>query len=259
MNMQSQMEVKESFKLLVIASLLTVALWFIPFAGVITYPLRLFITFVHETGHALAALATLGSVNRIGMDWNGNGVTHVYGGLSLIVASAGYLSSILYGAGLLLFLRRARNARTAAICTAVLMLLITIFFAGNFTAWLTGLFFGAGCLVLGLKGKPKLTHFLMSFLAIQCVLNAIYDLRTLLFLSAFDPAISTDAKIMSDATNGFVPAIAWAIGWSLFAAAMLAGTLVIYYRSLRQRASVEETPLSMLLTDHSSNEARPRI
>src|ERR1051326_3483996 len=143
--MQSQKEIKESFKLLVMASLLTVALWFIPFAGVITYPLNLFITFIHETGHALATLATFGSVTRIGLEWNGDGVTQVRGGLSLISASAGYLSSMLYGAGLLLFLRRARNARTAAFCTAGLLLLMTLLFAGNLTAWLTGLFFGAGC------------------------------------------------------------------------------------------------------------------
>jgi hypothetical protein len=257
--MQSQMEVKESFRLLVIASLLTVALWFIPFAGVITYPLNLFITFVHETGHALAALATFGTVYRIGMQWNGSGVTEVQGGLSLVVASAGYLSSILYGAGLLLFLRRARNARTAAFCTAGLLLLITALFGGNYIAWLTGLFFGAGCLVLGLKGKPKLTHFLMSFLAVQCILNAIYDLRTLLFLSAFDPAIRTDARIMSDATGGFVPAIVWAVGWSIFAAAILVGTLVIYYRSLRRRAEAVEMPFPTLLTDNSANISQPHV
>lgn len=258
--MQSQMEVKESFKLLVIATLLTVGLWFIPFAGVVTYPLNLFITFIHETGHALAALATFGSVNRIGMDWNGNGVTQVQGGFSLIVASAGYLSSILYGAGLLLFLRRERNARIAAYCTAGLLLLMTLLFAGNAIAWMTGLFFGAGCLVLGLKGKPKLTHFLMSFLAVQSVLNAIYDLRTLLFLSAYDPSIGTDARIMSSITGGFVPAIVWAIGWSIFAAAILGGTLVIYYRSLRHRAAeAVEMSLPTLLTDHSANISQPHV
>ena len=69
--MQSQTEVKESFKLLVMASLLTVVLWFIPFAGVITYPISLFGTFIHEAGHAIAALITLGSVERITMEWDG--------------------------------------------------------------------------------------------------------------------------------------------------------------------------------------------
>ena len=73
--MQSQSEVRNSFKLLVFASLLTMALWFIPFAGLITYPIRLFVTYIHEIGHALAALVTLGGVNRVALDWSGSGVT----------------------------------------------------------------------------------------------------------------------------------------------------------------------------------------
>jgi hypothetical protein len=257
--MQSQAEVKESFKLLVFASLLTLILWFIPFAEVITYPIRLFVTFIHEAGHALAALVTLGGVDRIAIDWSGSGLTWTRGGWGLAISSAGYLSTMLYGSALLLFLRRARNARTAALCTAALLLFITIFFAGNALAWLTGLVFGAGCLALGLKGKPKLTHFLMSFLAVQCVLNALYDLRALLFISASDNGILTDAGNMSKATGGFVPAVVWAIGWSLLAAAMLIATLVVYYRSLRRRASTEETSLPILLTDNSAKAAHPHI
>ena len=73
--MQSTSEVKESFRLLVFASLLTLALWFIPYAGVITWPVRQFVTLLHEAGHAVAVLATFGQVHRIALDWNGSGVT----------------------------------------------------------------------------------------------------------------------------------------------------------------------------------------
>ena len=62
--MQNRLEVKESFRLLVFASLLTLALWFIPFAGVITWPIRMFVTMVHEAGHTIAALITSGSVRK---------------------------------------------------------------------------------------------------------------------------------------------------------------------------------------------------
>src|SRR5437588_11100375 len=124
--MQSTSEVKESFRLLVFASLLTLALWFIPFAGMITWPVRLFVTLLHEAGHAMAALATFGKVHRIALDWNGNGVTLFAGGWTLIVASAGYLSTMLYGSGLLLVLRRPRHARSAAIFAAALVLLSAV-------------------------------------------------------------------------------------------------------------------------------------
>ena len=257
--MQSQSEVRDSFKLLVFASLLTLALWFIPFAGVITYPIRLFVTFIHEIGHALAALATFGGVNRVEIDTNGSGLTFTRGGLGPLISSAGYLTTTLYGAGLLLFLRRERNARVAAIGTGALLLMITALFGGNIVAWLAGLVFGAGCLLLGLKGQPKLVHFLMSFLAVQCLLNAFYDLRTVLYLSAFDPAFPTDARNMSQATGGFLPPVFWAAGWLLLSAAVVVGTLIVYYRSLRERAELRATELPSLIADHTANAAHPHI
>lgn len=258
--MQSKSEVKDSFKLLVFASLLTLVLWFIPFAGVITYPIRLFVTFVHETGHALAALATFGGVNRVALDWNGSGVTFTQGGWGLLISSAGYLTTTLYGSALLLLLRRERRARSAAIGTGALLLLITALFGGNIVAWLAGLVFGAGCLLLGLKAKPGVVHFFMSFVAIQCLLNAFYDLRALLYLSAFDPAFPTDARNMSQATGGFLPPVVWAIGWALLSAAVVVATLVVYYKSLRERAALlPEAPAPFLIADHSTQTARPQV
>ena len=257
--MQSQSEVRASFKLLVFASLLTLVLWFIPFAGLITYPIRLFVTYLHEIGHALAALATFGGVNRVALDWSGSGVTFTQGGLGLLISSAGYLTTTLYGSALLLFLRRERNARLAAIGTGAVLLLMTALFGGNIVAWLAGLVFGAGCLLLGLKGQPRLVHFCMSFLAVQSLLNAFYDLRTVLYLSAFDPAFPTDARNMSQATGGFVPPVVWAAGWAILSIGVVAGTLLIYYRSLRERASLPDTGFPSLLSDHSASAARPNL
>lgn len=251
--MQTPSEVKDSFKLLLIASALTLALWFIPLAGVITYPIRLFVTFLHETGHALAALATFGGVNRVALDWSGSGVTFTQGGWGLLISTAGYLTTTAYGAGLLLFLRKARNARAAAAGTGVLLLLMTVFFGGNIVAWLAGLVFGAGCLLIGLKATRRFAHFFMSFLAVQCVLNAFYDLRTLLYISAFDPALPTDAANMSRATGGFLPPIFWALTWALVSVVVVAATLLIYARSLRQRAALSDPVLPALISDRSAN------
>ena len=257
--MQSQSETRDSFKLLVLASLLTLALWFIPFAGVITYPIRLFVTFIHEIGHALAALVTFGGVNRVALAWNGSGVTFTKGGWGLLISSAGYLTTTLYGSALLLMLRKQRNAKKAAIGTGAVLLLITALFGGNIVAWLAGLIFGGGCLLLGLKGAPKLVHFCMSFLAVQCLLNAFYDMRALLYLSAFDPAIPTDAGNMAEATGGWLPPVVWAIGWALLSTIVVVATLVVYYRSLQARAALSEMPQPALIADHSANVAQPRF
>jgi hypothetical protein len=232
--MDTHTDTKNAFRLLMVCSAITVCLWFIPFAGAITYPFRMFVTLIHESGHAVAALLTFGEVRRITLDWSGSGLTETAGGLGFFISSAGYIGATIFGASLLLILRRAANARTAAILTGCLLLLITIFLGGNLAAWTAGLFFGFGLLGLGIFAGQRFTHFFMSFLAVQSVLNALYDLRTVLYLSAYDPGRPTDAQNMARATGNFVPAIVWSIGWAVLALAILAGTLFLYYKSLKR-------------------------
>ncbi len=248
--MQSTTEVKESFRFLLWATLATLILWFIPYAGFVTFPIRLFVTFVHEAGHALATLLSFGTVNRIAVFWDGSGVTETMGGTRLLISSAGYLSTTLYGSALLLLLRRRTSAKSTALVTGILLLGITVLWGGNWLAWLIGLILGAGLIALALKGKPKIVHFLMSFLAVQCVLNAFYDLLTLMYLSAFQSTAATDAKNMEIASGGFIHATLWALGWSLISVLMLATTLFVYYRSLKSSPSFTAIQTPMLLPDN---------
>ena len=247
-DMQSKSEIRESFKFLVLASAVTLILWFIPFAELLTYPFRIFVTYIHETGHAIAALATLTGVNSMNIDWNGNGQVMTTSG-NMVISSAGYLGSLLYGSGLLLLLRKSRHARTVAIATASVLLIAPIIFGGTVTTWIFGIILGGGLMALALKAAPRMGHFFMSFLAIQCLLNAFYDLRTLMYLSAFNPGTHTDAQNMSAATGGFLPAVFWAVAWTLISLVILTYTLKVYHRSIKQRAESSVTPGIPLLDE----------
>jgi hypothetical protein len=231
--MDARQETRNAFALLLLCSALTIGLWFIPYVGFLTYPFRIFVTLIHESGHAIAALLTLGHVWRITLDWDGNGLTETSGGVGFFISSAGYLGATLFGAGLLLVLRRAANARRAAIFTGSLLLLITVFLGGNLTVWIAGLVFGAALLAIGLFAPRGFTHFFMSFLAVQSLLNALYDLKTLVYLTTFDPTRHTDAQNMARATGGFLPASVWSFAWAVMSLAILAATLFVYYKSLK--------------------------
>ena len=89
-------------------------LWFIPFAEFLTYPFRIFVTFIHEGGHALAALLTGNSVASLSVAMNASGETYTtQGGLisQIFISSAGYLGSMAFGALLLVLIRKAVAAR----------------------------------------------------------------------------------------------------------------------------------------------------
>ena len=69
-------DVKPQLTLLLIATVITIALWFIPYIGIVTYPIRLFVTFIHEGSHVLAALLTGGAVQSLTISADGSGVVY---------------------------------------------------------------------------------------------------------------------------------------------------------------------------------------
>ena len=84
-----------------------VVLWTLWWSPVI-YPLKLFVVLLHEAGHAAAAVATGGVVQRILVTPDQGGVCYCPGGNAFLTLSAGYLGSLFFGA-LILLLARVRR------------------------------------------------------------------------------------------------------------------------------------------------------
>src|SRR5687768_2289620 len=229
---------------LLIAAALSIVLWFIPFAEILTYPFRIFVTFIHEGGHAIAALLTGNSVASLSVAMNASGETYTTQGgtwSQMFVASAGYLGAMTYGALLLVSIRRAVAARLVLVGSAVLILALTLIFGlikplmsgvpGALTGvpftLLAGVLLTAGLYAIARFTKPRVAMFFVSLLAVQCVLNALLDLKTVFFLSSpFAPSVPTDAVNMANATG--LPPMLWAVVWIGAALTMLVVTMRFY-------------------------------
>src|ERR1044071_3243675 len=86
-------DARPQVRTLLIAAAISIALWYIPFLSLLSYPFALFVTFIHEGGHALAALLTGNSVASLSVAYDTSGLTYTTtGGLlsQTIVSSAGY-------------------------------------------------------------------------------------------------------------------------------------------------------------------------
>ena len=212
---------------LLIAATISVVLWFIPFAEFLTYPFRIFVTFIHEGGHALAALVTGNSVASLSVATNASGETYTtQGGLisQVFISSAGYLGAMAFGGLLLVLIRKAVAARIVLLSCGIFVFALTMIYGlfkpiFSMTAWsgipftlFAGLFISAGLILIARFATAKVATFFVSFLAVQCVLNALTDLKTVFFLSSpFGPTVPTDAVNMANATG--IPAIFWTIMW----------------------------------------------
>src|SRR5258708_8945729 len=83
------------------AFVLVFFVWQFTDQNTILYPLRLLVTFVHETGHGLTAALTGGHFLRFVVYPNGSGVATTSGGSAFLVPQMGYLGAALFGAVLL--------------------------------------------------------------------------------------------------------------------------------------------------------------
>ncbi|HET9714506.1 MAG TPA: M50 family metallopeptidase [Pyrinomonadaceae bacterium] len=245
---------------LLIAATISVLLWFIPYAEVLTYPFRIFVTFIHEGGHAIAALLTGNSVAALNVAPNASGETYsTSGGLisQFLISSAGYVGAMAFGGLLLVLIRRAVAARLVLLGSAILIFTLTMIFGlikplFTITAWsgipftlLAGTVISVGLFLIARFASAKIATFFVSFLAVQCVLNALFDLKTVLFLSApFGQPVATDALNMAKATG--IPAIFWTVMWIGLALGILWFVMRLYVagrdKSYQPDLPFEETP-----------------
>ena len=245
---------------LLVAATLSVFLWFIPYAEILTYPFRIFVTFIHEGGHAIAALLTGNSVSSLSVAMNASGETYTtQGGMfsQMFISSAGYLGSMVFGALLLVLIRKAIAARIVLLCCSVLIFGLTMIYGlikpvFSLSSWsgipftlAAGMFIAVGLFLIARFASNRVATFFVSFLAVQCVLNALFDLKTVFFLSSpFAPTVPTDAVNMSNATG--LPSILWAGIWIVAALGILWFAMRLYVagrdKGYQPDLPFEETP-----------------
>jgi hypothetical protein len=226
-------DAKPQLILLLIATAITIALWFIPFADYLVYPIRLFVTFIHEGSHALASVLTGSSVQSLSVSGDGSGMVSA--------VPSNWLFRALYFERRLSGNDRFRNAScwfrfAALIRRASFWRLPRIrrlddrfirfsrsgleyfFGAGQHSEAsllrsVSGALLTVGLLAIAKYASAKFATFALSFLAVQCLLNALLDLKTLFFINApiIGSDMHTDAANMAAATG--LPAIAWVLIW----------------------------------------------
>lgn len=202
------MAVNPKLRFLLGFSVFFVALWFLWDTQVI-YPVKIFVVLLHELGHAAAALATGGAVERIELSPDQGGVTLVRGGNSFAMLSAGYLGSLLWGVLLcrLAGWRRLRAGLGIGILGAA-VLGVTLGLVRNDFGLVFGLAFGVVLIVLGRMAPEAISRGVLLSLGLVSALYAILDIKS----DVLDrPEARSDAYFLSELTG--VPAVAWGVLW----------------------------------------------
>ncbi len=201
-------------------------LWFF-WDSALVYPLKIFVVFLHEISHGIAAVATGGSIQRITLNPRLGGACYCPGGNAFLTLSAGYLGSLLWGAAILEAGQRSgRHAGRIVQGLGAGVLILTLLFVRGAFGLLFGILFG-GALVLAAGRLPtEWNRTLLTVLGLTSALYAILDIKS----DVLDrPHLPSDAHMLAQLTG--IPTVVWGVLWIAIA---LAVSTLLFLRAYRK-------------------------
>ncbi len=234
---------------MVLILVLTAACGDLPVIKELLYPFAMFKTMIHESGHALMARLTGGHVSAIALNPTPDayGVTLTRGGNAILITLSGYLGLAVFGALLIWWGRKPKEARFTLQSIGIAMLAITLFYgSGTMTNFLMMLLVATALLAIASVASEHFCHFFLIFLAVQTSLDAMISLKDMVLASAMAGG-SGDSKALEELTG--LPSLFWTVSWSLLSLSLFVLSFWLSYRKPSDKSDQAVAP-SVVITPH---------
>jgi len=181
----------------------------------VIYPVNLFVTVLHELGHALGGIISGGKVEYVQINADGSGKASILGGSALIILMGGYLGSAIFG-NIIFYIgvKAGKLARTTLYVLGGFMLLSGVIWFSHLFSTLTLFVFGGALITLA--HKQWIMREALMFLGLASLIYIIRD---------FNVGPSSDLALYASIIK-IIPAGIWMYIW-------LGLVLVMTYFNLR--------------------------
>ncbi len=184
----------------------------------ILYPIRLFVTFLHEFGHAIAAVLTGGWVEDVQINADGSGFTRSVNGNRPITIMGGYLGSALFGNILFYTGARGRKMVKPMLFLVIAAMLVTGFYWFN-SVFTTAILIAFSFVLAFIAIKTNFGSDVLMFLGLASVIYIIQD---------FNVGPTSDLKAYEEVMV-FIPAQVWMYIWLAVAVLLLVYNLRLLF------------------------------
>lgn len=225
---------KRTRQILFACTILTLALFFIPFGRIIAYPLLLISTLAHEMGHGLAGLVMGADFLSFQMWSDGSGVANVQHQSSALsqamIAAGGLVGPALLAATCFLTAKKQSVARIFLSLFGVGLIMAEFLYVRNTFAWVFVAILAGIALWLAQQPRAWLAQASLVFLGIQLALS-VFSRSDYLFT---ETALTSQGVMPSDvaviAQALALPYWFWGVLCGLFSAIILVIGLWSYVR-----------------------------
>ncbi|MBZ0183384.1 MAG: M50 family metallopeptidase [Melioribacteraceae bacterium] len=198
--------------LLIVIPILTFLLWENP----VLYPIKIFSVLMHEISHGLAAIFTGGYVLELNLSEYLGGSLISSGGNQFVIASSGYLGSLLFGSILYISSFHTNFFRWLSVFIGTILLLFTAnFIKGTFGA-VFGIIYSFIFLALPFIKNEYFVKITTRILAMVSIIYVFTDIKEDLLTLTYR---ETDAQLLFELTG--IKAWIWGLSWFLLTAAAI--------------------------------------
>ena len=183
-------------------------------------PLKIFVVFLHELSHGLAAILTGGRIEEMSISAQQGGHAITRGGNGFVILSAGYLGSLLLGALLLMVaLRTHLDKAMVALCGGV-MLAVTLLYIRDGFAVAFCLLGGLALLAMARFLPRDINDMALRVMGLTSLIYVPYDI--------FDDTIArsglrSDARMLAEQYGGTT--LMWGGLWLVLSVAVIGAFL----------------------------------
>lgn len=208
---------------------------------VVLYPLKIFVVFMHEVSHGLAAYLTGGKIVEIEINPQQGGHALTKGGNRFLILTAGYLGSLIWGGVILLMAARTHFDKAVSVLIGIGMVGITIGFGSDTFTYLFGVGFGVALIAIGLFLPEAANDWILRIIGTTSCLYAILDIKS----DVLDRShLRSDARMLAELTN--LPTLFWGVVWIIIAVGL---TIWFFYIAGKSSDSTNTNSSETAATD----------
>lgn len=146
----------------------------------IIYPLKIFTVFLHELSHGLAAIVCGGKIVSITLDPQQGGLCTYTMSQNwfhkTIIASAGYLGSMLWGCIILVSSIKTGKGKAFNASIGIVLLIVTVLWIRDIFPLIFCVLFGIAMIIMGFKLSEQFNNFLLKYIGIVSCLYSLFDI-----------------------------------------------------------------------------------